>query len=149
MQGANVIVDSSLSTTYEAQPGRQEWVTVIECISATGEKIPPLVIFKGKNLLTTWLPQPLPWGWLFSCNESGWTSNYHGMKWIEHFEAKTQGNLRSSDEYRLLICDGHDSHISANLVNFCIRKHIDLILLPPHSSHLLQPLDVAIFGPLK
>jgi hypothetical protein len=35
------------------------------------------------------------------------------------------------------------------LVNFCIRKHIDLILLPPHSSHLLQPLDVAIFGPLK
>jgi hypothetical protein len=60
MQGANVIVDRSLSTTYEAQLGRQEWVTVIECISATGEKIPPLVIFKGKNLLTTWLPQPLP-----------------------------------------------------------------------------------------
>jgi hypothetical protein len=149
MQGGQVVVDGSLSTAYEAQPGRQEWVTVIECISAAGERIPPMVIFQGANLLTTWLPQPLPAGWKFSCNESGWTSNYHGMKWIEHFEAQTRKNLQSPDEYRLLICDGHDSHISAGFVNFCLQKRIDLILLPPHSSHLLQPLDVAIFGPLK
>ena len=86
---------------------------------------------------------------MFSCNKSGWTSNYHGMKWIEHFEAQTRATLQSSDEYRLLICDGHDSHISAGFVNFCIQNRIDLLLLPPHSSHLLQPLDVAIFGPLK
>ena len=26
---------------------------------------------------------------------------------------------------------------------------IEVVLLPPHSSHLLQPLDVAVFGPLK
>lgn len=147
--GAHIVIDSSVTTAYEAQPGRQEWVTTIECISATGEKIPPMIIFKGTNLLTTWSPQPLPPGWMFSCNESGWTSNYHGMGWIEHFDARTQGNLRSPDEYRLIICDGHDSHISAKMVNYCIQNHIDLLLLPPHSSHLMQPLDVAIFGPLK
>jgi DDE superfamily endonuclease len=147
--GGHVVVDDSVSTAYEAQPGRQEWVTAIECISATGEKIPPLIIFKGTNLLTTWLPQPLPPGWMFSCNESGWTSNYHGMGWIEHFDARTRGNLQSPDEYRLIICDGHDSHISAGMVNFCIQNRIDLLLLPPHSSHLMQPLDVAVFGPLK
>jgi len=146
---AQVVVDSSVSTTYEAQPRRQEWVTAIECISATGEKIPPLIILKGTNLLTTWLPQPLPSGWMFSCNESGWMSNYHGMEWIKHFEAKTQGNLRSPDEYRLVICDGHDSHISAGMVNFCIQHRIDLLFLPPYSLHLMQPLDVVIFGPLK
>jgi len=144
-----VVVDSSVSTAYEAQPGRQEWVTAIECISATGEKIPPMIIFKGTNLLSTWLPQPRPAGWMFSCNESGWTSNYHGMGWIEHFEARTRNNLQSLDEYRLIICDGHDSHISAGMVNFCIQHRIHLILLPPHSSHLMQPLDVAVFGPLK
>ena len=71
------------------------------------------------------------------------------MGWIEHFEARTRSNLRSPEEYRLLICDGHDSHISAGMVNFCIQKRIDVLLLPPHSSHLLQPLDVAIFAPLK
>ena len=58
VNGAQVVVDSSISTAYEAQPGQQEWVTAIECISATEDKIPPMIIFKGTNLLTTWLPQP-------------------------------------------------------------------------------------------
>src|SRR2546421_1231123 len=71
------------------------------------------------------------------------------MKWITHFESATRNQLQSVDEYRLLICDGHDSHISADFVRFCINHHINLILLLPHSSHLLQPLDVAVFSPLK
>jgi hypothetical protein len=37
MQRAQVAVDNSVSTAYEAQPGWQEWLTVIECISAVGE----------------------------------------------------------------------------------------------------------------
>lgn len=49
----------------------------------------------------------------------------------------------------MLICDGHDSHISAAFVRHCLDNHIDVFLLLPHSSHLLQPLDVGIFGPLK
>ena len=36
--GAHVVIDASISTAYETQPGWQEWVTAIECISATGEK---------------------------------------------------------------------------------------------------------------
>ncbi|KFZ17822.1 hypothetical protein V501_01531, partial [Pseudogymnoascus sp. VKM F-4519 (FW-2642)] len=28
-------------------------------------------------------------------------------------------------------------------------NNIDLLILPPHCSHLLQPLDVGVFGPLK
>ena len=71
------------------------------------------------------------------------------MGWIKHFEARTRSNLRSPDEYHLVIRDGHDSHISAEMVNFCIQHRINLLLLPPHSSHLMQPLDVAVFGPLK
>jgi hypothetical protein len=131
------------------QPGRQEWLTVIECVSATGEKIPPYIIFKGKNLMTSWFPEHRPKGWMFACNTKGWTNNYHGMQWIKHFESATQSKLQSPEEYRLLICDGHDSHISSDFIAFCIQKRIHIILLPPHSSHLLQPLDVGIFSPLK
>ncbi len=32
---------------------------------------------------------------------------------------------------------------------FCIDNNIILFLLPPHSSHLLQPLDIGVFGPVK
>jgi len=52
-------------------------------------------------------------------------------------------------EPRLLICDNHDSHISADFIRHCIANDIILLLLPPHSSHLLQPLDVSIFFSLK
>ena len=50
---------------------------------------------------------------------------------------------------RVLICDGHNSHISGDFIRHCIQCNIILLLLPPHSSHLTQPLDVRVFGPLK
>ena len=49
----------------------------------------------------------------------------------------------------LLICDGHDSHISPKFIRHCIDNNVIVILLPPHSSHLLQPLDVGVFRSLK
>ena len=50
---------------------------------------------------------------------------------------------------RLLIMDGHSSHITANVIAFCMQRAIDLMILPPHCSHILQPLDVGVFAPLK
>jgi hypothetical protein len=42
-----------------AQLGRQEWVTVIVCISVAGTEIEPYVIFKDANLISSWLPANL------------------------------------------------------------------------------------------
>jgi Tc5 transposase-like DNA-binding protein len=44
-QANRVIVDSSQRTCWKAIPGRQEWVSAIECISADGAFLPPLLIF--------------------------------------------------------------------------------------------------------
>ena len=52
-------------------------------------------------------------------------------------------------QHRLLVCDGHDSHISGSFIAHCLQDRIVLLILPPHISHILQPSDVAIFGPLK
>ena len=151
LQSTNVVVDTTFAGKhYVPQPERQEWATSIECIAANGAKLPPFIIFKGENLLTTWIPPTVGDGWKFSCNSRGWTSNYHGIKWLtEHFDVVTKAQLDSPDDYRLLLCDGHDSHISAEFVDYAIKNNIEIILLPPHSSHLLQPLDIAIFSPLK
>ena len=48
-----------------------------------------------------------------------------------------------------MIMDGHSSHITADIIAFCIKHFIDLLILPPHSSHILQPLDISMFAPLK
>ena len=36
--------------TFKKDPGRREWTTIIECISAGGRHLQPLVIFKGKDV---------------------------------------------------------------------------------------------------
>ena len=100
--------------------------------------------------MTHWVSTSPPAGWMFAVNNKGWTNNLHGMGWLHHFDQQTKPLLESSDEeYRLLLCDGHDSHISAAFVGYCLQNRIALILLPLHSLHLLQPLDVDIFAPLK
>jgi DDE superfamily endonuclease/Tc5 transposase DNA-binding domain len=148
IQAARAIIDSNVPMTYYAEPGRQEWVTTVECISADGDSIPPLIIFTGENTNGQWVPRNAPIGWHVTCNTKGWTSNDHGLKWLrECFEPSTRE--KAHGRKRILLCDGHDSHITAGFILHCIRNDIILMILPPHSSHLLQPLDVGYFGPLK
>jgi hypothetical protein len=56
---------------------------------------------------------------------------------------------KSTNLQHLLIIDSHSSHVTAQFIAFCITSKIDLFLLPLHSSHKTQPLDLSIFGPLK
>src|SRR2546423_2470612 len=75
-------------------------------------------------------------------------SNDIGLQWLRKvFEPQTQD--KACGKMRVLICDSHDSHISEDFIGYCIQCDIILLLLPPHSSHLTQPLDVEVFGPLK
>ena len=148
MESTRIIVESSSRTYWQANPGRQEWISVVECICADGTFIDPMVIFKGNKPQTQWIPPCLHGKWSFSTNSKGWTSNVHGLEWLtEIFEPSTRD--KAQGQTRLLICDGHDSHISGNFIVHCMNNNIQVLVLPPHTSHILQPLDVAIFGPLK
>lgn len=121
---------------------------MVECICGDGTILPPLGIFKGKNVLQSWIPNAALEQWFFSANTKGWTSNLHGLEWLKRvFEPATRA--KANGPLRLLVCDGHDSHISGSFIAHCLQNRIILLILPPHTSHLLQPLDVAIFGPLK
>ena len=51
--------------------------------------------------------------------------------------------------YRLLIIDGHESHQSLEFQNLCEESKIIALYMPPHASHILQPLNVRCFAPLK
>jgi uncharacterized protein YlxP (DUF503 family) len=128
-------------------------VSAVECICIDGTAIEPLIIFKGQNVLQSWIPKDVISKWHFSANTKGWTSNLHGLEWLKRvFEPSTREKATLPNgklQQRLLICDGHDSHISGSFISHCIQNYISLLILPPHTSHILQPLDVAIFGPLK
>jgi hypothetical protein len=145
---SQVIINSNIRRNYKAEPGRQEWITVIECICADGSHIEPLIIYKGETLSSDWISTDHSEIWHFTNNSKGWTSIDKGEEWLRVcFEPRTRE--KAEGRWRLLICDGHDSHISAKFVRHCIDNNIVLLLLPPHSSHLLQPLDVGVFRSLK
>ena len=130
------------------QPGNREWVTVIQSISAQGWAAPPLIVVAGQYHLSSWYQEStLPGNWAIATTKNGWTDNTTGLLWLKHFNQHTQ--KRSNGAYRLLILDGHKSHHSAEFEAYCKENMIITLCMPSHSSHLLQPLDVGCFGPLK
>ena len=56
---------------------------------------------------------------------------------------------RQKGNHVLLLYDGSTTHINRELVEWALSEEVILFVLPPHSSHHLQPLDVGCFKPLK
>jgi hypothetical protein len=130
------------------QPGDREWVTVIQGICAAGYAIPPFIIYKGRVHISAWYEETsIPRNWKLSVSENGWTNNKLGLEWLKHFNAHTKA--RQVGVYRLLILDGHESHQSQDFKDYCLEHKILTLCMPAHSSHILQPLDVVCFSPLK
>lgn len=59
--------------------------------------------------------------------------------------------MKPEDEslWRILILDGHKSHINAQLIRTARRHKVWFVFLPAHLSHITQLLDVGVFSPLK
>jgi hypothetical protein len=65
------------------------------------------------------------------------------QKYLEFTAPKQQGHKR------LLIVDGHGSQHMLEFIEFCDSHDIIPVGMPPYLTHLFQPLDVAVFQPLK
>jgi len=132
----------------QIQPGDREWVTAIEAVNASGWALPPMVIFKGKIHMASWYQNELPHTWLIGVSDNGWTTDELGYTWLRKlFESYTA--QRAVGKYRLLVFNGHSRHATPEFDHFCQENSIITLCMPPHSSHLLQPLDVGCFSPLK
>lgn len=84
----------------------------------------------------------------FTTSLSGWTNNEIGLSWLEQvFDRETMDKART--RYRLLVVDGHRSHLTQKFLDYCRAHKIFLAILPPHSTHTVQPLDVCCFKALS
>jgi hypothetical protein len=131
------------------QPGNREWVTTIECLNAKGWSIPTCIIFNGKVHIEGWYQDyALPSDWRIEVSENGWTTDEIGLRWLPKVFIPATTS-RTIGRYRLLTLDGHGNHLTPAFDKACTDNDIVAICMPAHSSHLLQPLDVGCFGPLK
>ena len=80
-----VIGTASTRYTRVKRPENREWVSIIECVSAAGIKLKPVVIYKAKtSLQSSWFPNMdnIP-DFLYTYSTNGWTSNEISLQWLQ------------------------------------------------------------------
>jgi len=147
VQRSHVPIPVQEKRTYMCQDRGREWVSVLECISATGEALPAWVVFKAFDQQHSWLTHLSTGKSIFGTSEKGWTDSGLGLNWLqEHFHPFTE--KRRHGDFRMLILDGHESYCTFEFIDFCANNKIIPLLLPPNHIHLAQPLDVVFHQPL-
>ena len=124
---------------------RGQTVTVVCCMSAAGNYVPPAIIFPRKRDRPELMHGAPPASVMF-LSDSGYINGHLFVDWLRHFQKHVQATQTNPV---LLILDNHSSHISLEAVIFARNNFIHLLSIPPHSSHKVQPLDKCFFKPLK
>ena len=126
--------------------GKSSTTTVIGCGSASGSAIPPFFVFPGKKMMEELMAGATP-GAAGRVSDSGWSNSQIFREYLEEHFLKYVP-LKDGQKV-LLLLDGHKSHASVRLAQWARDRNIILFILPAHTSHLLQPLDVACYGPMQ
>lgn len=147
------IVEDMTKDIVSATSLNRELITVGETISATGEALPPLIILKGVRIQQRWIQHtdiiksgPMRSA-LLATSDSSYINDLIALDWLEHFDKHSK--LRQQGAKRMLLLDGHESHLTVQFIERCLALDIILFLLVPHTTHLCQPLDVSVFQPYK
>ncbi|XP_072377877.1 uncharacterized protein [Diabrotica undecimpunctata] len=115
-------------------------VTLVAIIGATGRYVPPYFIFPRVHFKDNML-HGAPTGSKGAATPSGWMRSELFLPVLQHF---AQHERPSKEHPKLMIIDNHESHLSITALDFAKENGIILLTLPPHCSHKLQPLDVAV-----
>lgn len=124
---------------------RGQLVTLIACINAIGNHIPPMLIFPRVHFKEFML-RGAPAGTIGGANQSGWSNEALFLKFLEHF---IQHVKPTKEDKVLLLFDNHETHLSLEAVERASEAGVVMLTFPPHTSHKLQPLDISIYSPLK
>ena len=120
--------------------------TIVTCMSAVGQYVPPMIVFPRKKKELK-LMKGAPPGAISGFHPSGWIQCDLFCQWMKHFASFVKP---TAEDPVVLIMDGHYSHTrNLEVINFARENHIIMVCLPPHSTHKMQPLDIAFMKPFK
>ena len=119
-------------------------VTVVACVSAAGQTIPPLIIWKRRTMSPDMAVGELP-GTQYGFSDSGWMK----AKLFDSWFRKQFMRYAPASRPLLLLLDGHSSHYCPDTIKLAAENGIIIFTLPPNTTHLTQPLDKGVLGPFK
>ena len=125
----------------------KECLTVLITGNAEGQLAPPMILYAYERIPGS-IAAAAPQGWSLGHSKSGWMTQESFYEYItSNFY---QWCLNSNIQFPIILyVDGHLSHLTMALSDFCISHQIELIALFPNATHIIQPMDVALFRPLK
>lgn len=115
--------------------------------TATGHWLPPYIVYKAEHLYESWTSMG-PKSARYNRSKNGWFTTELFEDWFFHIALPYFKTLKD-DSPKLLIGDNLSSHLSIKVISSCAENNIRFTFLPPNSTHLSQPLDVACFKGLK
>ncbi|GAB0086707.1 hypothetical protein DMENIID0001_008620 [Sergentomyia squamirostris] len=126
----------------------KQCITVLFNVSATGQMAPPMAVHNLERISCD-IANHNAKGWKMGISPNcGWMD---GPLFYEYITNDFFPWLKEQciEFPVILFLDGHASHVTLPLSEFCNKNGIVLVLLYPNATHLLQPLDTAFFHPLK
>ena len=113
-----------------------------------GQAIPPFIILIGLYYLSAqYKDKTILRNWELIVSNNSQTINKLRLSQLRYFIKNTES--RVVGVRRLLILDGHKSHKSLKFRELCQENNIYTLCMPSYLLHLLQPLNVSYFLPLK
>jgi len=141
-----LVITKQQRQLHLGHPTNRESATAIEAVSAGGAHIPLFLIFSGITHQSSWYSNPeLDSDTTIAVSSSGYSNDQLSLDWLHHFEKHTRKLTKGTK--RLL--DGYRSHHTIEFIQYCDSNDIIPFGFPPHTAHILQPLDVVVFQPHK
>lgn len=120
--------------------------TAVICMSATGDFIPPMLIFPRLTMKQE-LQKGAPEGTVFACHPSGWMQQDSFMEWFYHFIKYAKP---TEEDPVLLILDDHITHTKTlSFTELSRRNNVHILCFPPQCSKNMKPLDLYFLGSLN
>lgn len=132
-----------------------EHLTMVSCVSAAGMAMTPLICLKNDSIPSTLSSNSYPFQSFFKKTASGWINKDAFREWIQEIFFPELSEVRKQKqmltETSVLLLDGHHSHtqVALELKEDLKKNNVIVLVLPPHTSHVLQPLDCGVFAELK
>lgn len=115
--------------------------------TASGFVLPVYIVYKSEHLWSTWT-EGGPSQARYNRTKSGWFDTICFQDWFKTIALPYCKKLDPLSK-KVLIGDNLSSHFSNEIIFECQQNNISFVCLPPNSTHLCQPLDVAYFAPMK
>ena len=119
--------------------------SVLFCASAAGHYLPPLVVFAAEHVYDKWMENG-PKDALYTCTPRGYMQGLNFESWFLKVFVEY---VKNYEKPVVVIYDGHGSHITYVTMAAARDNNIIVVCLPAHTSHAMQPLDVAVFKSVK